>query len=134
MAFGISLVQPAKTLTRISLIAIDIQLIRAGSCLDAFIVLDGFDPARPTTTSFRFRPAAVRRQYLSQPNDPRCELNVHEGNVRAKKERAGLICGFNDLLDSFCELLCLFDLTDTVVSLQQAVEVRQDLAIDVVRP
>ena len=115
---AIALVHATKTLTGISLIAISVELVSTGGCLDTLILLDSFYPARPTATSFRFRPAAVRCQHLLQPNDPRCELDVNEGNVGAEKERTGLISGLDDLLDSFCELLRLLDLVATVLSLK----------------
>lgn len=117
-------------LTGISLIAVMVQLVRAGCRLHMLVGLDCIHPRGQPGSLLSIWPSSVWFQHPPQPNDPRGSLNVHKGHLRAHEEGPLGMRRFEQLLHRVSQLLCLLDLFLLVLLLQYTVETRHDMPID----
>lgn len=108
--------------TSISLITIQIQLIRAGGSHDLIIHLHGLDPRGPATAALRIRPPAIRLQHATKPQHPGGELDVDERDAGTQEERSVHVRRVDKLADPVFEFLSVFDLFLEVLFLEEAVE------------
>ncbi len=121
-------------LTRIPLIAIHIQIIHTRRRPHALIPLHRVHPACPAAPWFRSGPVAVGREHAFEAEDPGRELDVHKGDVGAEEERAGGVGRLDEGADFGFQGFGFVDLFFGVLRLEEAVEVGEDFAVDVVRP
>jgi hypothetical protein len=116
--------------TGISLIAVQIQLIRAGCRLNMLVGLDRIYPRRQSASLVGIWPTPIRFQDPPQPKNPWRRLNVYEGHLRAHKEGPFRMRYLEQLLHRFSQLLRLLDLFLLVLLLQYTIETRHDMPID----
>lgn len=118
------------SLTGISLIAIQIQLIPTRRRLDPLIPLNGIHPACPARTGFWIGPATVRLQHASQANHPWSHLDVDEGDSGAEEEGAGRVGRVDEFGDLEFQVFGGVDLLLGVLRLEVLVEYGDDVAVD----
>lgn len=73
-------------LTCVSLVTIQIQLIRTHGRLYALMPLNRIHQLAPAAARLGLRPPAIRLQDAVEADDPRCELDVDVGDVTAEEE------------------------------------------------
>lgn len=118
------------SLTGISLIAIQIQLIPARRRLHPLIPLNGIHPACPARARLWIGPATVRFQHASHANDPRRHLDVDEGDGGAQEEGARGVGRVDEFGDLEFQVFGGVDLLLGVLRLEVLVEYGDDVAID----
>jgi hypothetical protein len=119
-----------EILTGISLVAVQVQLIRASCCLNMLVGLNSVHPSRQSASLLGIRPASVRLQNSSQSNDPRGGLNVYKGHLRAHEERSFGMCHFQQLLQGLPQFLRFLNLLLLVLLLQHTVETGHNVSVN----
>lgn len=71
--------QGTGELTGVSLVAIEIELVRASRRTNMLVRFDRIHPSSEPTTGLSIRPAPIGFQHASQSQNPRRRLDVHEG-------------------------------------------------------
>ncbi len=94
------------------------------------MLLDRLHPDGPSTAHLRVGPASIGFQHARQTQHPGCELHVHEGDLRAEKERSSRIGNVDEMRDLRLQLLGVLQLLVERLGLQTLIEERDDLAID----
>ena len=72
----------------ITLVGIDVKIIRTSRIADMFIALDRVQPPTPSATRCWIGPATIVLQDSSQTDHPRGELNVYKRDVGTEEEGA----------------------------------------------
>lgn len=117
-------------LTGISLIAVEVELIGAGGCANILMSRDGIHPRSPSASFLWIWPSAIRFQHKVKPDDPRRNLNIHKGNLRAHEEGPMGMRRRDQLVEVILKALCIADLLLLVLLLQQPIEAGDDLSVD----
>jgi hypothetical protein len=68
-----------------------------------------------------------------QPNHPWCEVDVNKGHVWAEEEGSFRVADFDDLGDCILQLLRILSLLGELLSLEELIEERNDLSINLSR-
>jgi len=118
------------SLTGISFVAIQIQLIPTRRRLHPFIPLNRIHPCCPASAGLWIRPATVRLQHASHADYPRRHLDVDEGDVGAEEEGAGGVCRVDEFRYLEFQVFCGVDLFLGVLRLEVLVEYGDDVAVD----
>ena len=118
------------SLTSISLIAIQIQLIPTRRRLDPLIPFNSVHPASPARARLRVGPATIRFQHALHADDPRRHLDVDEGDGGAEEEGAGGVGRVDEFGDLEFEVFGGVDLLLGVLRLEVLVEYGDDVAVD----
>ena len=116
-------------LTSISLIAIQIKLIRARRCLHVLIHLNRLHPSRPAAIGLWLRPATIGLQHAVETDNPRRDLHIHERHIPAQEEGPGRVGGVDQFSDFGLELFGVRGLLRGVLLLQEAVEAGDYMAV-----
>lgn len=134
VSYAIPLLPPSLhglgTPTGISLIAVQVQIVRASRRFDVFVGLDRFDPLGPPATLLRLRPASIRLQHALHPDHPRRELDIDKGNVGTKEEGTRRVCGIDNRADLVLEFFGVADLVRLLLRLEIVVERGDDMTVD----
>jgi len=97
------------------------------------IVLDRVHPAAPSASWSRILPTPVVLHNPRQPNHPWCEVDVNKGHVWAEEEGSFRVADFDDLGDCILQLLRILSLLGELLSLEELIEERNDLSINLSR-
>lgn len=119
-----------RSVLRIPLITVNVQLIQTSGVLDMLVILDGVQPASPSAVRLWIGPAAIVSQYSGETDHPGCELNIYIGELGAKEKGAVLVSHVDDFADfvfEFGGVLCLFI---EFLRLEKVVEGWYDVTVD----
>jgi hypothetical protein len=130
---SISKLRCVGTILCVTLIAVNIKIIRAGRSLDMLIIFNGVEPKAPSASRSWILPASVVFHDSAQPDHPGRKLDVNKGEMWTKEEGTIGIAGCNNLLNLVLQLLCVLGLLVKVLSLKQLIERRYNTPIDLWR-
>lgn len=119
-----------ETRTGISLVTVQVQIVRASRRFDVLITLHRFNPLGPPAPLLRLRPASIGLQHPLHPDHPWRELDVDKRYVGAKEEGSCGVCGINNRADLILEFFRVADLVRLLLRLEVVVECRDNMAVD----
>lgn len=120
----------ARTLTGISLVAVEVELVRAGRRPDVLVGLDCIHPDGQPTAVLAIRPAPIGCQHPPQSKNPRSGLDVHKRDLRTHEKGPARVRYIKQLVESVPQLLRMGDLFLLLLLLKHAVEVRHNVPVN----